>query len=271
VFEKRVDAVSVANKNPQRQAHSAVYIHDCITRIDAPTHVKYLLELIRRHSETKGFAYAGQAMLAWEMNVSRRTMQRAWLWAVAHKLVIVRRVRTGRRPDQQHNEYWIDLDRLKELRRTGCPPRDEQASPMAHDTSEHAPPVAHDTDEHAPPVTANMRQNLHRTGVTRGAQGFKSKAGSKSKADTSTTTPPRSKTARVVSPSNGHGHKQKPHEPFFQVVPLPKDLNGVLTALRECNVHLDSQTLTPRENNYWHARRIRARAALKSIQQKEIQ
>jgi hypothetical protein len=123
---------------------------DLIAGLDAPTTVKYLLERIRRHIDTRqssptfGFAWASQETLAWEMSASRSKMQRAWRWAVRRKFVLSRTVRTGKRPDEQHNEYRLDCERMKLFQRPS-----EHASPVTLDTKrtcvtrdpEHASPV----------------------------------------------------------------------------------------------------------------------------------
>jgi hypothetical protein len=113
-------------------------IEDLIAGLDAPVLVKYLLERIRRRTNPrKRFAWVSQKSLAWDMGVSRPTVERAFAQAKTMGVVGVRRVRTGKNPTDQHNEFWIIPERMKQLQRPPLPPETdtEHPSPVMGDTN----------------------------------------------------------------------------------------------------------------------------------------
>ena len=135
--------------------HMVWYVQDLIAGLDAPTAVKYLCERIQRHTNGKrGYAWASQEPLALEMSASRSKMQRAWSWGIKHKIIVSRTIRTGKRRQDTHNEYYLAVERMKSLQRT------DHASPMTRGQSKkrsiskphHASPVMHAPDDHASPV-----------------------------------------------------------------------------------------------------------------------
>jgi hypothetical protein len=107
------------------------YVADLIAGIAATPTQKYLLALIHRHTHSrKGYAWASQRKLAWEMSVEVSTVERGFRWAKQAGLVTVRTIRTGK--TDQHNEYQLNIERLKELQRP-----DEDPAPVQGATSNH--------------------------------------------------------------------------------------------------------------------------------------
>lgn len=93
-------------------------IEHLIAGLDADRDVKCLLFLIHLHRNARrGCAWAKQETLAWEMNVSLSTLERAFRTAKKLGVLDVRRIRTGKRPDEQYNEYWIVIARVEKLQR----------------------------------------------------------------------------------------------------------------------------------------------------------
>jgi hypothetical protein len=156
------------------------HIEHLIAKLDADRDVKCLLFLIHLHTNARrGCAWAKQETLAWEMNVSLSTLERAFRTAKQLGVLDVRRIRTGKRPDEQYNEYWIVIDRVEKLQRT----EPQHPSPMTGDTDEHPSPVKGDSEpEHPSFVTPNTRHlssehpsNQTGTPVTRDGEGFEVK------------------------------------------------------------------------------------------------
>jgi len=141
------------------------YISGLIAGIDASPTRKYLLTLIQRHTHSrKRFAWASQKALAREMGVDLRTVERAFRWAKKIGVVAVRRIRTGKHPADQHNEYCLNIERLKKLQRPL-----EHPTRMSGDAGQHPTPMSDDRNrEHPTLVTPNTRQILleHPTLVT---------------------------------------------------------------------------------------------------------
>lgn len=100
------------------------------------------------------------------------TVQRAFRWAKEIGVIDVRRIRTGKRPDQQYNEYSLNVEKLKQLQQP------EQAAPVPPDGDAK---TLHLTPEHAS-INAT-------TGGTDEAKGFEVSQ----RASKSGTNPPRSK------------------------------------------------------------------------------
>jgi hypothetical protein len=162
-------------------------IADLIAALDAgPAELapmrKCLLFLIQRHTHSKqGYAWASQATLAKEMGVSLSTVERAFRWAKETGVVTVKRVRRGKRPADQHNEYTLNIGHMKELRRTTKHPavvtvdkpesEPEHPASMTDTRSDHPAPMTGDT--HRTP-----RTEATRTPRTGDGEGLK-KAGSR--------------------------------------------------------------------------------------------
>jgi hypothetical protein len=137
---------------PKQENNQWWFIENLIAELAAPPRVKYLLTLVHRHTNArKGFAWASQKELAREMNVSVRTVERVWSAATALGVLKVRRVRTGKNPADQHNEYSLNLDRLKELQSARQHP-----TKMAAVQTEHPTEMS---DEHPTKLASNTRQN----------------------------------------------------------------------------------------------------------------
>jgi len=150
-----------------------------IAGLDAMPTQKYLLTLILRHTHSrKRFAWADQETLAAEMCVDVSTVERAFRWAKRIGAVGVRRVRTGKGKADQFNEYWLDIERLKELQRqakhpapaTGAPV--QQPAPMTGaNEREHPAPVPPST----PHLTPEHPAFDHRAPRTSAGEGFEVK------------------------------------------------------------------------------------------------
>jgi hypothetical protein len=165
---------------PDKKTNQWWHIEHLIAGLDADRDVKCLLFLIHLHTNARrGCSWAKQETLAWEMNVSLSTLERAFRSAKKLRVLDVRRIRTGKRPDEQYNEYWIVIDRVEKLQRT----EPQHPSPMTGDTDEHPSPVKRDSEpEHPSPVTPNTRNlssehpsNQTGTPVTRDGEGFEVK------------------------------------------------------------------------------------------------
>lgn len=122
-------------------------VEDLVAGLDVSAETKYLLERVRRYTNPrKHFAWVSQQTLAREMSVSLSTVGRAFAEAKRLGVIAVRRVRTGKLPSDQHNEFWLVPPRMRDLQRTAP---GEQPSPVTCDTndgkSEHTPAVTCDT------------------------------------------------------------------------------------------------------------------------------
>lgn len=159
--------MSVAHEKKERQVNQHWFVRDCIARIPGSPPFKCLLFLIDRHTnDEKGFAWASQETLAWEMGVSRSTVQREFRRARRLGIVVSRTIRGGKGKADQHNEYFLDVERMKRLRRT------EQASPMTPASDEQASPMTPQSAKQASPVTMSKRHQRHSAGVTHDAEGL---------------------------------------------------------------------------------------------------
>ncbi|HEY2545769.1 MAG TPA: hypothetical protein VGI46_06880 [Candidatus Acidoferrum sp.] len=156
-----------------------------IAGLDATPTQKYLLDLILRHTNSKkGYAWAEQRTLAVEMCVSVPTVERAFAWGKKLGIVIVREVRTG--PKTQHNEYWLSIERLKELQRLPEQPpsvqgaSDDHPSPMMAHSSNDDPSSVMGQDAHDPSSVKSMTHHLESDGpsfdagwaITHDGEGF---------------------------------------------------------------------------------------------------
>jgi Helix-turn-helix domain len=172
-----------SNSARHRADHSAspslkwYEISDLIAGLDAPINVKYLLELARRHTNSRrGVAWTSQKTLAFEMSVSVDTVGRAFAQAKKMGILGSRRVRTGKNPKDQYAEYWLVPDRMKELQRTP-PPDDEHTAPVTGDAdeplSEHTAPMRDDGPPNTPQIEDEHTANsvgTHRTHAAEGLQ-----------------------------------------------------------------------------------------------------
>ena len=122
------------------QVHEWWHALDLLAGIGAtPTQHLLLVRIYRHIHKKKGYAWASQETLAREMNVDLSTVERGFRWAKRLGLVQVRRVITGKRPSDRHNEYWIDfrvVDMRKQLRESL-----EQPVPMPDDDDEQGAPM----------------------------------------------------------------------------------------------------------------------------------
>jgi hypothetical protein len=113
------------------------YREHLIAGLDATPTRKYLLCLVHLHTHArKGFAWASQKTLAREMGTDDSTVERVFEWAKLIGIVSVRRIRTGKGKAEQYNEYWLNIERLKELQRPL-----EQPAPMQGANDEQPAPV----------------------------------------------------------------------------------------------------------------------------------
>ncbi len=140
-----------------------------IAGLDATATQKYLLTLVFRHTnKTKGYAWASQETLAWEMCTDTRTVQRAFQWATETGIVCVQRIRKAKRPSEQHNHYSLDVERMKLLQR-----QREHPTPTSGDKAhEHTTPVSDDSAEHTTNRAPNTRHFKHGTHDTSVVEGF---------------------------------------------------------------------------------------------------
>jgi plasmid maintenance system antidote protein VapI len=87
-----------------------------VEKLSAPSPVKHLLITIYAHTNhRKGFSWLSQEKIADAMGVTSRTVQRAFRDAQRLGVVSVRRIRTGKNPKDQYNEFWLNLDKICEL------------------------------------------------------------------------------------------------------------------------------------------------------------
>jgi hypothetical protein len=123
---------TIAREKKARQGNQWFDVEHLIAGLDAPAALKYLLSLVHLHTNRrKGYAWAAQTYLAHEMSVSLPTVERLFRKAAAMGVVGVRRVRTGKLPQDQHNEYWLIPDRMKQLQRAPVNPKDETEHPSS--------------------------------------------------------------------------------------------------------------------------------------------
>jgi hypothetical protein len=126
--------VTVAKKSSN--VNQPWYIAGLIAGIDATPTLRYFLTLIQRHTNSrKGFAWASQETLAHEMGVHVSTVERAFQWAKRIGIVGVRRIRTGKGKEDQYNEYWLNVERLKELQRPAKHPASTPGGTDKHPAS----------------------------------------------------------------------------------------------------------------------------------------
>jgi hypothetical protein len=91
---------------------------ELIAGIEATATQKYFLTLVHRHTNwRKGYAWAAQKTLGQEMCVSESSAKRTYRWAKKLGVINSRLVRTGKLPKDQHNEYSLNIERLRELQR----------------------------------------------------------------------------------------------------------------------------------------------------------
>jgi hypothetical protein len=139
-----------------------------IAGLDATATQKFLLVLVLRHTnKRKGYGWASQQTLAWEMNTDTRTVQRAFQWATESGIVRVERIRKAKSPTEQVNHYSLDVERMKLLQR-----QREHPTPTSGDKAhEHTTPVSGDSAEHTTnraPNTRHFKQGTHDTSVVGG-------------------------------------------------------------------------------------------------------
>jgi hypothetical protein len=156
----------------QRDGWSQVL--ELIAGIEATTTQKYFLTLVYRHTNwRKGVAWASQNKLAQEMCVSERTAKRIYRWAKRLGVINSTLVRTGKLPADQHNEYSLNIERLKELQRRFQPgSAKRRTSPSIHDSSVPCAanalgtPTTHDC---RPELEAHMTSNKGQSTTELGA------------------------------------------------------------------------------------------------------
>jgi hypothetical protein len=130
-----------AKQEQKAEKHSWWHLAKLIAGIQATPTEKYFLTLVAGHTNTrKGFAWASQETLAQEMCVDLRTVGRVFAWAKKLGVIGVRRVRTGKLPSEQHNEYQLAIERLEQLQPKKS---SEHQTLMSGDThTEHQTPVS---------------------------------------------------------------------------------------------------------------------------------
>jgi hypothetical protein len=136
--------VKIAQEKSHKQGNQWWYVQQLIANLDAgsdaPGTLKHLLTLVHRHTNSKlGYAWASQQTIAREMSCSVPTVERAFAKAKRMGVLAIRRVRTGKNPKDQHNEFWLLIPRLKELQ-------------LPH---QHPSPVMADADEHPSSMMAD--------------------------------------------------------------------------------------------------------------------
>jgi hypothetical protein len=122
-----------------------------------------LLSLVYRYTHRKkGFAWASQETLAAEMRCDTSTVERAFSWAKNLGVIGVRRVRTGKGKADQFNEYWLELERLKELQPPAKKPKEKMgehpASVLDAGNPKHPASVRASTPHRASKHPARMRE-----------------------------------------------------------------------------------------------------------------
>lgn len=147
------------------------YVLGLIAGLDATPTQKYLLTLVFRHTHRiKGFAWSSQESLALEMCTDLSTVERIFQWAKKIGVVSVRRVRTGKHPKDQHNEFWLNIERLKELQWPS-----EQPAPVTGDIMEHPATTRGDKDKNTPHLAGEHPANHVRTPRTHAGEGIEVK------------------------------------------------------------------------------------------------
>jgi biotin operon repressor len=226
-----------------------------------------LLFLIDRHTnDEKGFAWASQETLAWEMGVSRSTVQREFRRARRMGIVVSRTIRGGKGKTDQHNEYYLDVERMKHLRRT------EQASPMTPASDEQASPMTPQSAKQASPVTMSKRHQRHSAGVTHDAEGLQ-EAGLQN-ADSSKPTPSenhksvftlRSQTRNVVSPTNGQNNPQLETDRQEFITKTIAAIHALNRKIKNPEYKYESINETRREIKTWRRLAGQYRKSLKAV------
>jgi len=128
-----------------------------IENLLAPSAVKHLLTVVFSHTNhRKGFSWLGQEKIASAMGASRSTVQRAFQEAVYLGVLGIRRVRSGKGQKDQHNEFWIELDKIRQLT---TPHREACSGP----TTPHVDASPKST---TPQIRVDHASNRDRPGVT---------------------------------------------------------------------------------------------------------
>ena len=144
------------------QAHQWWYVENLIAGLDATPTEKYLLTRVHLHINRKsGRAWASQKTLAVEASTDLRTVERFFAKMKRLGAVQVHRIRTGKSPSDQYNEYWLDVERLCELQRPAKHPslvRGASGATEPKTESDHPTPMSGDTHEHPTPMSPNTRQ-----------------------------------------------------------------------------------------------------------------
>jgi hypothetical protein len=154
---------TVAPKQKSSQANNQWWhVEQLIAGLDASAQVKLLLFLVHLHTNKKtGRAWASQETLAVEMNLDVSRVTEHFATAKRLGFIGVDRVRTGKRPTDQHNEYWVITERLLDCQ---CPERNTR------NRNEHTALAPGDTNEHTAPASCDTEPNTPRQqGKTQGA------------------------------------------------------------------------------------------------------
>ena len=97
-------------------------VYDMISALPAsvaPFHLKAILRNVARHTNRNpehpkyGRAWLEQVEIAAELSCSEKTVKRAFAEAREAGLIGVDRVRHGKKPSDQHNEYWLEWDAIQ--------------------------------------------------------------------------------------------------------------------------------------------------------------
>jgi hypothetical protein len=136
----RFNVENIAQGKSHKQENQWWFVQGLIAGLDATPTQKYLLTLIHLHTNArKNYAWMSQESLAREMCTDLSTVKRAFRWGKQLGVIGVRRVRTGKGKDDQYNEYWLELERLKELQR---PTKQGASTPLAEDEHSASTPLA---------------------------------------------------------------------------------------------------------------------------------
>ena len=160
---------TVAQKKSRGQGHQWWFIQHLIAGLDTTPTIKYLLTLVYLHTnKDRGFAWTSQKTLAREMCVDESTVKRTFRKAKKMGVVISRTVRTSRLPKDQHNEYWLDIERMKALQRGDYSPETANTD----DTDQQGAPVPLDAEPNKGQISLEQGANGTRTGGTSAPEGF---------------------------------------------------------------------------------------------------
>jgi hypothetical protein len=183
-IESREKGCNMGDSSGKRKSSQAQpwFVEQLIAGLDASAQVKLLLFLVRLHTNRRtGRAWASQETLAEEMNLHISRVTEHCATAKRLGFIDVDRVRTGKHPKDQHNEYWLIIERLRDCQR----PRRNEPNQNTHtalapcDSNEHTALTSDDDQPNTPRQRVRSQgasENEHRAKPL-GTQGASAREG----------------------------------------------------------------------------------------------